>query len=478
MGSFTELVMSFPFRDDTPTHVLAAFASLRVEREGAPALPPPTSQDEWWDPTDPDADMEVPWAHDWAPRLGAGMALHYIQSDTNATLTWSIGEHWVLTCRATLKIDPDGLMSAIAWMGRFASGGVVDSPFLVGTLKHEYDAKPWLIWHTGGDFWGEDLNNESTRNEPTSPAAFARSGRAEIDRLASAVVAPPWHMPEGNIVRRLRLDWMVRSVLPLAARAAQDSGLASQLESWESLATRDPAPEEAVRLGAVLDAAWTQALALPSLPVPVEGFSRVVHALGSDEANRPRAIAESGALLSGQRVAPDEYGGRFGYLVAVGLAELRGQMWSEALGLIGSAIGLGLSALATAPGLPPTWDLDRASLVAYRSMLVTENGWADPFGDALTALRDDSSCGWDAFEEYITETTTQPLPELLASVHADLAAMTTEGRVLVRTDALESLAMITAVSLAARASDVEALTAEARSTAATVLLAARNANET
>ena len=189
MGSFTEVVMSFPFRDDTPIEVLSAFASVRrdqppevrarfeamaqeAERQRAmgltapsmpippaPKLPPVEDEDEWWDPTDPDADMAVPWAHDWGAWLSEGMAGFYIQSQTGAVLQWTIGGMWVLTCRATLKAYPAELIPNLVWMGRYIGAGNEEQPFLVGYLKHEYENRPWLAWSRGsGPLDFENLN--------------------------------------------------------------------------------------------------------------------------------------------------------------------------------------------------------------------------------------------------------------------------------------------------------------------------------
>ena len=87
MGSFTEVVLGFSFRPDTPQHVLAAFSALAVPTpEGsfappAPVLPPPhqiEGDDGGWEPNaefaDPAQDPE-PWRHDWAGWFSQSMTV-------------------------------------------------------------------------------------------------------------------------------------------------------------------------------------------------------------------------------------------------------------------------------------------------------------------------------------------------------------------------------------------------------------------
>lgn len=165
MGSFTEIVMSFPLKADTPPHVLAAFSSIAVPHPEAPELPPPVVDDDgWWDPTDPGADTSEIWAHDWGSWIGEGMTGVYIQSDVGATLTWSIGRSWVVTSRASLKVYPDDLAPKLEWLGAFIAEGDIERPFLVGYMKHEYEKRPWLLWCNGAQLHSEDLNGEGDRD--------------------------------------------------------------------------------------------------------------------------------------------------------------------------------------------------------------------------------------------------------------------------------------------------------------------------
>src|SRR5215207_540054 len=115
MASFTEVVLSFNFADDTPAHVLAAFAALEVPRlKGALPLPPPV--EEAWDMWEPDWRLagypegegdpfeDEPWKHDWAAWTSTAMG---VQTTPHGHLTWSALDRWNLDCRFSWKTDAD-----------------------------------------------------------------------------------------------------------------------------------------------------------------------------------------------------------------------------------------------------------------------------------------------------------------------------------------------------------------------------------
>lgn len=100
MGSFSELVMSFPLRADVGPDVLASFASLAKPHPDAPELPPPNPVDHGWDLDQEWCDMSDPWSKDWGEWLGASYTTAYIGSDQGASMLWRV-DQWVVTCRAT-----------------------------------------------------------------------------------------------------------------------------------------------------------------------------------------------------------------------------------------------------------------------------------------------------------------------------------------------------------------------------------------
>ncbi|HET9654888.1 MAG TPA: hypothetical protein VFP72_06015, partial [Kineosporiaceae bacterium] len=117
MGAFSEVVLSFSFRPDTPDHVLAAFSALKVPpgdgwySAPAPPLPPPQHvEDDDWEPTnelhDPAEDPE-PWRHDWAGWVSNSMS---VATTAHAQLAWSAAGRWVLSCRWVIKSWPDAIV--------------------------------------------------------------------------------------------------------------------------------------------------------------------------------------------------------------------------------------------------------------------------------------------------------------------------------------------------------------------------------
>ena len=169
MGSFSELVMSFPLRPDVGDDVLAAFASIAVPHPDAPQLPAAIdgSNDGWW-PDEDGADMSEPWTHDWGGWLGSSGTTSYIGSDQGATMIWR-NDRWVVTSRATWKSAPEEFVPNLEVLGT-----VIDAPFFprydgdvgeglmtgffVGYTRFEYEPRPWLLWADGSRLIAENLN--------------------------------------------------------------------------------------------------------------------------------------------------------------------------------------------------------------------------------------------------------------------------------------------------------------------------------
>jgi hypothetical protein len=170
MGSFSELVMSFPLRADVGAEVLAAFASIAVPNPDAPPLPPAIDDrsGDWW-PDEPECDMSDPWSHDWGSWLGSEGTISYIGSDQGATMVWR-HRQWVVTSRATWKAAPEEFIENLAVLGsiidatispRYDAGDGGDgliTGFFVGYARFEYEPRPWLLWADGHRLLGENLN--------------------------------------------------------------------------------------------------------------------------------------------------------------------------------------------------------------------------------------------------------------------------------------------------------------------------------
>ena len=174
MGSFTELQLSFYFRTDVPTEVLATFAPLyratTPSIQGpAPDLPvfAPAADDDWWEPdwkssyvnqeqVDPYA--SEPWRHAWAPRLAGSMSVSTVAT---AALVWSELKSWHFSCRSSFKTWPDEIFDAIGWLGPFIDAWdnpVNPRPTLVGLMTYEGSARPYLLWCQHGRLSMENLN--------------------------------------------------------------------------------------------------------------------------------------------------------------------------------------------------------------------------------------------------------------------------------------------------------------------------------
>jgi hypothetical protein len=170
MGSFSEIVMSFPLREDVGEDVLAAISSLAPPQDDAPKLPPPVDEtDQFWDLDAPWCDMTNPWAHDWGDWLGASATDAYIRSDQGASMLWRY-RRWIVTARATWKSAPEAFVGNLSVLGtvidaqgapRYAEHHKADqlmTGFFVGFTKHEYEPRPWLLWADGETLKAENLN--------------------------------------------------------------------------------------------------------------------------------------------------------------------------------------------------------------------------------------------------------------------------------------------------------------------------------
>jgi hypothetical protein len=167
MGSFSEIVLSFNFADQTPDHVLAAFSGLAVPKmpEGAPSLPPPVV--EAWDRWEPDWRLvgypegqgdpfeQEPWRHDWAAWISTAMG---VQTTPHGLLAWSELGVWNLDCRFSWKTDPDTASEALAWLAPHVNSVYTDGKVLVGYVLSEYAPRPLLFWVDAGRWELEDLN--------------------------------------------------------------------------------------------------------------------------------------------------------------------------------------------------------------------------------------------------------------------------------------------------------------------------------
>jgi hypothetical protein len=166
MGSFTDIVLGFSFRPDTPDHVLAAFSALAVPRQQepweapAPPLPPPMvfPEDHWshWEPTDEQADPaedRQPWAHPWSDWLSLSMS---IVTPASSQMIWSILGRWTVSCRWNIKSWPEAILPALLWLGPHLEGDE-RFPHLLGYML--YGRRPVLIWlDPDGTIRGEDLD--------------------------------------------------------------------------------------------------------------------------------------------------------------------------------------------------------------------------------------------------------------------------------------------------------------------------------
>jgi hypothetical protein len=169
MGSFSEIVLSFPLRADVGDEVLAAFASVAVPSPDAPPLPTPVIDESGWYPDEGAADPARPWSYDWGRLLGDSMTTVYIGSDQGASMVWR-HDHWVITSRGTWKSTPEEFVNNLAILGSVIdaanhpkyedddNAGDRRTGFFVGYAKHESEPRPWLLWADGTTLTAENLN--------------------------------------------------------------------------------------------------------------------------------------------------------------------------------------------------------------------------------------------------------------------------------------------------------------------------------
>jgi hypothetical protein len=172
VGSFSEVVLFFNFRKDTPDAVLATFSALAVPNAHAPQLPPPVIEpDKSWhplnnDPENPslpeDADPyeAEPWRHDWAQWLSSAMGA---QTSPSAALAWT-GGRWNFACRSSFKYEAESTFSIIAWLGPFIDDlwGDPDDKQLIGHIYYDGAPRPYLLWCQNGQLTMEDLNPDDS----------------------------------------------------------------------------------------------------------------------------------------------------------------------------------------------------------------------------------------------------------------------------------------------------------------------------
>ena len=168
MGSFSEVVLSFDFREDTPAEVLAAFSALAQPLQDdawwgpAPELPEPVREPvEWWCPdwreeggTTDEFEAE-PWRHDWAQWLGGSMSVSTVPS---AALVWSQTGRWNLTCRCSFKTWPESVFVFLEWLGPFIESWPDGAPQFLGYIEYDGAPRPYLLWEHDRRLAMEDLN--------------------------------------------------------------------------------------------------------------------------------------------------------------------------------------------------------------------------------------------------------------------------------------------------------------------------------
>ncbi len=169
MGTFSEVVLGFNFRPDTPAEVLAAVSALErpIPDDAwwgpAPPLPEPVVEpNEWWDGPDwreagsTDEFESEQWRHNWAPWLGNSMSVGTVPS---AALVWTETQRWNFTCRCSFKSWPDAIHTFLEWLGPFIDHPDADMPpRLVGYIDYGPEPRPFLLWAHDGRLTMEDLN--------------------------------------------------------------------------------------------------------------------------------------------------------------------------------------------------------------------------------------------------------------------------------------------------------------------------------
>ena len=173
MGSFTDVVMSFDFRPDTPPEVLAAFSSLArpVPSDSfwdpPPQLPDPVVEpSESWDPDWRESGIDEefpdePWRHDWAGYLSESASVATV---AHAALVWRVGRYWNLSFRTSFKTWAEAVFAFLEWLGPFIYAYNEDYPLLIGYLNDDTEERPRLLWFTDRKLTLEDLNTDDTRH--------------------------------------------------------------------------------------------------------------------------------------------------------------------------------------------------------------------------------------------------------------------------------------------------------------------------
>lgn len=168
MGSFSEVVLGFDLKEDTPAEVLAAFSALATPtppggHDWSPPVPLPDPVVEpvpgWW----PDLEIDdpyaaTPWRHDWSVVVNNAMDF---QTTPYARLTWAETSRWNLSCRFSMKSTPEGVFEMLTWLGPFVDvddDHSRDYPTLLGYIHHEYAPRPHLLWCRAGVLELEDTN--------------------------------------------------------------------------------------------------------------------------------------------------------------------------------------------------------------------------------------------------------------------------------------------------------------------------------
>lgn len=169
MGSYSEVVLGFSFKPNTPEYVLAAFSALEAaprddedgwNYESRPPLPPPQEIDEdevgVWEPTDWEHDLAdpTPWRHDWAAWMNLSQSVHITP---HAQMTWSAVGLWTVSCRWGIKAHPDNIVPVLGWLGPYLEPSR-PCPTFIGTIEFEYAPRPWLLWLFEEKIYSEDLN--------------------------------------------------------------------------------------------------------------------------------------------------------------------------------------------------------------------------------------------------------------------------------------------------------------------------------
>jgi hypothetical protein len=161
MGNFTEIVISFAFKPETPPEIMGAVASLARGASNS-LLKPPTVEVHRYNPHD--EPLEDPlWQYDWGPFFGLDMSgvRGGLCSADLAPKSEFRPDEWTLTARSVHKAYPDELTDAFLWLGPYACPlARPDLLELCGYLKTEASDQPILIWHDGERFVLDDLNQE------------------------------------------------------------------------------------------------------------------------------------------------------------------------------------------------------------------------------------------------------------------------------------------------------------------------------